>query len=234
MAYYSKEVGVIYHECKNCFAGNNIETVNLIKRRPPGARLCKICANLHRIDKCATGIPQGVEHKPGDKVKIPKKKTYYSKLQKAVYHEYSNCNVGNNMVKGNLRTGKPKPVKGRDGKIKEPELCKTCKKLKLSGKGIPGKPILPRPRKGATVKTYYSKKRPEIFHICQNCFLGQNIEKKNLIKNKPPLVKNGKEPRLCKVCTKVCVTGECMIGTPKPAGERKAKTKKREPAGTRK
>jgi hypothetical protein len=213
MAYYSKEVGTIYHKCLGCFAGNNIEVNNMTKGQPPGARLCKICANLNKIGKCTIGIPPGVEHKP----QKPKIKTYYSKLQKAIYHNCENCSVGNNMVYGNLRRGKPKPVKGRNGKIKEPRLCKTCEALKNAGTAIFGVPKLPRVKRGAKVKTYYSKKCPQIFHICQNCFLGQNIEEANLVKDKPPVVKDGKEPRLCKVCTKVCITGKCMVGTPIPA-----------------
>lgn len=146
---------------------------------------------------------------------------YYSRLQRATYHIYSNCSVGNNMVNGNLRRGKPKPIKRRDSIIKKPKLCRTCEKLRLAHKGIPGIPILPKVPRGSKVKTYYSSKCPQIFHICKNCFLGQNIESKNLIKDQPPLVKDGKEPRLCKVCTKDCIIGECMVGTPIPAQIRK-------------
>jgi hypothetical protein len=167
MAYYSKEVGTIYHKCRSCFAGNNIEHNNMTEGQPRGARLCKICANLASLGKCTAGIPMGA---------IPKIKTYYSKLQKAIYHNCKNCNVGNNMVKGNLLIGKPKPVKGRDGKIRKPRLCRTCEALKNAGTAVFGIPELPREKRGAKVKTYYSDKHPEIFHICQNCYLGQNIE----------------------------------------------------------
>jgi hypothetical protein len=139
---------------------------------------------------------------------------YYTQLHPRVYHLYSNCTVGNNMVKGNLVEGTPPIVV--DGNTLD--LCETCADLDVNGEGIPGIPDLPDTRPGARVKTYYSKKCPQIFHICQNCFLGQNIEKQNLVKNKPPVVSKGKKPRLCRVCTRVCITGKCKIGTPKPAG----------------
>jgi hypothetical protein len=149
---------------------------------------------------------------------------YYSRLRPEVYHNYKNCHVGNNMVFGNLKKGKPKPIKGRDGKIKKPVLCKTCAKLKAKGKAIPGVPILPRVHRGATVKTYYSKERLDIFHVCQNCYLGQNIERAQLRRGKPDPVmgRNGKikEPRVCKICAKLCSAGEGIPGAPIPAGGR--------------
>jgi hypothetical protein len=146
---------------------------------------------------------------------------YYSELRPMVYHEYKNCHVGNNMVVGNLVKGRPKPVKGRNGEIKKPVLCKTCAKLKAKGKGIPGIPILPKVYARAKVLAYYSKERPEIFHICQNCFLGQNIERAQLRRGKPAPV-NGrgdkiKKPRVCKICARLCIGGECIPGTPIPA-----------------
>jgi hypothetical protein len=148
---------------------------------------------------------------------------YYSKLVGIIYHECQNCTVGNNMVEGNLIEGIPPTFKGRDGKIKKPRLCKTCKKLKakeLKGKGkcIPGIPELPEPGRGDTVETYYSTERPEIFHMCQNCNVGQNIEKDNLVANQPPLVMKRKKARLCKTCVGLCIAGKCIPGTPKPAG----------------
>jgi hypothetical protein len=145
---------------------------------------------------------------------------YYSVKNPQIYHNCKNCNVGDNMVKENLRKGRPKPIKGRGGKIKKPKLCKVCAKLRKEGKGISGIPIPPEIQPGAEVETYYSEKRPEIFHICQNCFLGQNIDKVNLVANKPPIVKKGKEPRLCRICTKLCIAGKGIPGTPIPAGKR--------------
>jgi hypothetical protein len=140
---------------------------------------------------------------------------YYSKLKPTVYHECRNCSVGNNMVKKNLGTGMPPPVKMRGGKIRKPRLCRTCANLMKKDKCIPGVPILPEPYKGDIVETYYSKESPEIFHMCQNCYLGQNIEKNNLEANKPP-PKNEKA-RLCKICVKLCIEGKCITGAPIPA-----------------
>ena len=139
---------------------------------------------------------------------------YYSSKRPKIYHECRNCHVGNNMVEGNLIKGIPPTVKGRDGKIRKPRLCKTCKRLKAKGKCIPGIPKLPRPYKGDVVETYYSKERPEIFHMCQNCHLGQNIDADNLVANQPPLVKKA---RLCKTCVRLCIAGKCITGTPIPA-----------------
>lgn len=133
---------------------------------------------------------------------------YYSKLRPEVYHNYKNCHVGNNMVKGNLKKGKPPGAK----------LCKICARLGRAGEGITGTPKLPELRPGAKVETYYSKEYPEIFHICQNCYLGQNIERDQLEKGKPEKVRGRKKPRLCKICVRLCGAGECMTGTPIPAG----------------
>lgn len=226
VTYYSSQVGTIYHECLGCFAGNNIETVNMTEGQLPGARLCKICANLDRIGKCVAGIPKG-QPSLGHPRRRPKKKTsviaYYSKLRPTVYHKYKNCNVGNNMVKGNLLTGTPPIV--IDGNILE--LCETCRKLEISGKGKRGKPRLPRVRIGAKVKAYYSKKYPKIVHICQNCHLGQNIERGQQRRGKPKPVmgRDGKikKLRLCKNCTRLCLAWEGVTGIPIPARTRKAK-----------
>ena len=57
MAYHSKEVLDIYHECKNCTVGNNIEPENLVPGKPPGARLCKPCKKLQEARDCEPGIP---------------------------------------------------------------------------------------------------------------------------------------------------------------------------------
>lgn len=132
---------------------------------------------------------------------------YSSKIQK-IYHECQNCYVGNNMVKGNLEEGKPKGAK----------LCKICAKLKARGKCTPGVPTLPEPYEGDIVETYYSTERPEIFHMCQNCNVGQNIEKDNLVANQPPLDLRRKKARLCKTCVRLCISGKCIPGTPIPAG----------------
>jgi hypothetical protein len=174
---------------------------------------------------------------------------YYSVKNPKTYHNCKNCNVGDNIVKENQRKGKP------PGAV----LCITCFNLNAAGKGIPGIPKPAEPQPGAKVETYFSSKCPEIFHICQNCFLGQNIEKKSLVEGEPKPVKGRggkiKRPRLCKVCTKMCILGKCKTGTPILTGVRKPRypaskiklskskpkslvskrrTKKRELVGTRK
>lgn len=146
---------------------------------------------------------------------------YYSSKSPKIYHNCKNCHVGDNMVKENLRKGRPKTVKGR----KPPILCKICAGLRKTGKFTTGIPILPDTQPGAKVEAYYSKEYPEIFHICQNCYLGQNIERRNLIEAEPKPVKGRggkiKKPRLCKVCTRMCIGGECMTGTPIVVGGRR-------------
>ncbi len=132
---------------------------------------------------------------------------YHSSKSPKIYHNYKNCHVGDNMVEGNLEKGRPPGAK----------LCKICDGLRLTKKGIPGEPKLPEPYKGDVVKTYYSKERPEIFHMCQNCNVGQNIEEDNLVANEPPLVMKRKKPRLCKTCARLCIAGKCITGTPIPA-----------------
>jgi hypothetical protein len=140
---------------------------------------------------------------------------YYSKLRPTVYHEYRNCSVGNNMVEGNLRKGIPRGA----------TLCQTCERMRIAGTGIPGRPILPRTYKYAAVMAYYSKECPEIYHVSQNCYLGQNIERAQLERGKPPTFKGRdgkiKKPRVCKICARLCSDGECIPGTPIPAEERK-------------
>jgi len=140
---------------------------------------------------------------------------YYSKLKPTVYHEYKNCTVGNNMLEDNPATGEPPIVVGG----KTLKLCAACKKLEAAHQGIPGVPEFPKAYSEDVVETYYSKESPEIFHMCQNCFLGQNIEADNLVANQPPLVKNA---RLCKICVKLCIAGKCITGTPIPAEEFKS------------
>ncbi|MBA7560392.1 hypothetical protein ES708_02017 [subsurface metagenome] len=143
---------------------------------------------------------------------------YYSKLHPTVYHEYKNCSVGNNMVKGNLKKGTlPIVIDGNPL-----QLCETCAALGAAGTGIPGIPVLPEPYGGDVVETYYSKESPKIFHMCQNCFLGQNIEKKNLVPNQPPQKMGRKKPKLCKICVKLCIGGKCITGAPIPADKIKS------------
>ena len=57
MAYYSKLRPNIYHICRNCTVGNKIEWENLRKGKPPGANLCKTCANKSSQNKCTRGTP---------------------------------------------------------------------------------------------------------------------------------------------------------------------------------
>ncbi len=57
MAYYTKKDPTIYHVCKNCYVGNNIERENLARGIPPGASLCQVCARLHRQRDCEAGTP---------------------------------------------------------------------------------------------------------------------------------------------------------------------------------
>jgi len=59
MAYYStqKRRPEVYHVCKNCTRGNNIEKRYLAEGKPRGVRLCKICVRLQRGRKCRAGTP---------------------------------------------------------------------------------------------------------------------------------------------------------------------------------
>ena len=57
MAYYSKEQPEIYHVCKNCHVGNNIEAENLREGQPAGARLCNTCDDLRSKGDCTPGTP---------------------------------------------------------------------------------------------------------------------------------------------------------------------------------
>lgn len=57
MAYYSKESPEIYHVCKNCHVGNNIEARNLREGQPAEARLCSTCDNLRSNGNCTPGTP---------------------------------------------------------------------------------------------------------------------------------------------------------------------------------
>lgn len=57
MAYYSRLRPTVYHVCKNCTVGNNIEAQNLREGKPEGARLCESCAELQKDGKCILGTP---------------------------------------------------------------------------------------------------------------------------------------------------------------------------------
>lgn len=57
MAYYSKLDSSIYHTCKNCTVGNNIEKANLREGQPAGARLCRTCSDLRSQGNCKPGTP---------------------------------------------------------------------------------------------------------------------------------------------------------------------------------
>ena len=57
MAYYSRLETEVYHICKNCHVGNNIEAENLVEGQPAGSRLCKECADLRDSSNCTYGTP---------------------------------------------------------------------------------------------------------------------------------------------------------------------------------
>ena len=57
MAYYSKLDPSIYHVCRNCHLGNNIEAENLREGQPSNAKLCDTCADLQKQGRCERGIP---------------------------------------------------------------------------------------------------------------------------------------------------------------------------------
>jgi len=57
MAYYSKLDTTVYHTCRNCTVGNNIESHNLANGQPAGARLCRDCQQLQSDGNCTPGTP---------------------------------------------------------------------------------------------------------------------------------------------------------------------------------
>jgi hypothetical protein len=57
MAYHTTKDPKIYHACKNCTVGNNIEKENLAQGIPSGARLCKECQDLQANNRCIPGTP---------------------------------------------------------------------------------------------------------------------------------------------------------------------------------
>jgi len=57
MAYHSKKIEKIYHTCRNCHIGNNIEKENLRKGKPYNPRLCRECEEIQKKGNCEPGIP---------------------------------------------------------------------------------------------------------------------------------------------------------------------------------
>jgi len=58
MAYWSAVKTDVYHTCRNCTVGNNIEARNLRTGTPPaGSSKCKDCRDLERAGKCTPGVP---------------------------------------------------------------------------------------------------------------------------------------------------------------------------------
>jgi len=64
--------------------------------------------------------------------------------------------------------------------------------------------------KGGTEMAYYSGLRPEIYHVCKNCHIGNNIVPKNLREGWP------RQAGLCEVCVKLQGEGKCVPSVPKP------------------
>ncbi len=131
MAYYSSKVGIIYHECRSCKVGNNIEAENLVTGKPTKAkrgkkpRLCKTCAGLQEKGQCTPGVP-----KPATVDKKRPVEAYYSnaELEPKIYHICPNCYLGNNIEELNLSDGKPQGA----------ELCQNCARLRDKGKCVSG------------------------------------------------------------------------------------------------
>ena len=58
MPYWSSAKTGVYHTCKNCTVGNNIESHNLRQGTPPpGAVQCQTCKDLEHQRNCAPGVP---------------------------------------------------------------------------------------------------------------------------------------------------------------------------------
>ncbi len=60
MAYYTSKIRkdrAVYHVCKSCTVGNNIEKEYLVVGVPTGARLCEVCRELQLKRRCAPGVP---------------------------------------------------------------------------------------------------------------------------------------------------------------------------------
>jgi len=65
--------------------------------------------------------------------------------------------------------------------------------------------------KKAKSMAYYTKNDPSIYHVCENCTVGNKIEKENLREGIPPGAK------LCDECASLQREGKCIYGTPLPA-----------------
>jgi hypothetical protein len=128
---------------------------------------------------------------------------YYSLKSPQIYHVCLKCKVGNNIEKRNL-------CKGQSS---EARLCKNCAKLQRKRKCTLGTPTPAevRVRRTRVVTPHYSKERPEIYHECANCYLGNNIEGENLIEGKP------RGAKLCKNCAGLQKKDRCILGVPIPA-----------------
>ena len=58
MAYWSAINTGVYHTCKNCTVGNNIESHNLKTGTPPtGSVKCRSCRDLEDGNDCSPGAP---------------------------------------------------------------------------------------------------------------------------------------------------------------------------------
>ena len=59
--------------------------------------------------------------------------------------------------------------------------------------------------------TYYSGLRPEIYHLFKNCYIGNNIDPRNLREGQP------RQARICEVCAELQSEGKGVLGVPLPA-----------------
>ena len=58
---------------------------------------------------------------------------------------------------------------------------------------------------------YYSGLRPEIYHLFKNCYIGNNIDPRNLHEGQP------RQARICEVCAELMSEGKGVLGVPLPA-----------------
>lgn len=47
----------LYHECRNCTIGKNVESYDVRDGIPPRARLCDECSKLSKENRCQPGKP---------------------------------------------------------------------------------------------------------------------------------------------------------------------------------